>query len=126
LALERPEGVTFARIAGALAGAASLTASYAIARRLGLTRIDLADRLVPGRPAAGRAAQVSAGAAACLPAAWVGTPARGLVAGGIAGSVAAATVERRSDRLLAVVTRGLAGLVAGGVSRAARERCAGG
>jgi hypothetical protein len=118
--------VTFPLIAGALAGAASLTASYAIARRLRLTRIDLADRLVPGRPVLGRAAQISAGAAACLPAAWVGTPARGLLAGGVAGGVAAMTVERRSDRLLAIVTHGVAGLVAAGVRRAASARSAGG
>ena len=118
--------MTFPPIAGALAGAASLTASYAIARRTGLTRIDLADRLVPGRPALGRAAQIAAGAAACLPAAWAGTPARGLLAGSIAGSVAATTVERAPDRVLAVVTHGLAGLVAARVRRAVSARCAGG
>jgi hypothetical protein len=119
---ERPECVNLSLLGGALAGAISLAASYAIARRAGLTRIDLADRLLPGRPLLGRVAQVGAGTAACLPAALAGTPALGLVAGGAAGAVAATTVERPSDRALAVATHGLAGLVAACVRRAVRAR----
>jgi hypothetical protein len=112
--------------AGAAAGALSLAASYALARRTGLTRVDLAERLVPGRPVLGRAAQFAAGSAACLPAAWVRRPLPGLLAGAAAGAVAAATVERRSDRALAVATHALAGLVAARVSRAASVRRRGG
>jgi hypothetical protein len=119
---ERPECVNLSLFGGAFAGAISLAASYAIARRAGLTRIDLADRLLPGRPLLGRVAQVAAGTAACLPASLAGTPALGLAAGAAAGAVAATTVEHPSDRVLAVATHGLAGLVAGCVRRAARAR----
>ena len=119
---DRPERVNLSLLTGALAGAISLAASYAIARRAGLTRVDLADRLLPGRPLLGRVAQVAVGTAACLPASLVGTPALGLVAGGAAGAVAATTVERPSDRALAVATHGIAGLVAACVRRAARAR----
>lgn len=108
--------------AAALAGAASLALGYAAARRTGVTRIDLAERLVPGRPALGRAAQVIAGTGACLPAAWLGTPVRGLLAGGAAGVVAATTVESFPDRALALTTHALAGLVAGSLSGASRAR----
>jgi hypothetical protein len=113
-------------LTGAAVGALSLAVSYAVARRAGLTRVDLAERLLPGRPVLGRAAQVAAGTAACLPAAWLGRPAPGLLAGAAAGAVAATTVERRADRVLAVATHGLAGLVAARVRRAARARRAGG
>jgi hypothetical protein len=98
--------------AGAAAGALSLAASYAFARRSGLTRVDLAERLAPGRPVLGRAAQFAAGCAACLPAALLRRPLPGLLAGAAAGTVAATTVERRTDRALAVATHALAGLVA--------------
>jgi hypothetical protein len=120
--LERPKDVNLPLAAGALAGALTLAASYAVARRRGLTRIDLADRLLPGRPLLGRVAQVAAGTAACLPASYAGTPALGLLAGAAAGGVAATTVEQTSDRALAVTTHALAGLVAGCVSRAVRAR----
>lgn len=109
-------------LAGAFAGALSLTASYALARRASLTRVDLADRLAPGRPLLGRAAQIAAGTAACLPASYTATPALGLLAGSAAGAVAATTVERRADGALAVATHALAGLVAARVSRAAHAR----
>jgi hypothetical protein len=114
--------VNLTPLGGAFAGALTLAASYALARRAGLTRIDLADRLVPGRPALGRVAQVALGSAACLPASYTATPALGLLAGSAAGALAATTVERRSDRALAVATHALAGLVAASVSRAARAR----
>jgi ABC-type branched-subunit amino acid transport system permease subunit len=109
-------------LGGAFAGALSLAASYALARRIGLTRIDLADRLLPDRPLLGRSAQIAAGTAACLPASYTAAPALGLLAGGAAGAVAATTAERRSDRALAVATHALAGLVAAWVSRAAHAR----
>lgn len=107
-------------LAAAFAGALSLAAGYAVARCAGLTRVDLAERLAPGRPAAGRVAQVIAGTGACLPAAWLGTPGPGLLAGAATGAVAATTVEGRSDRALAVVAHALAGLVAASVRRRAR------
>lgn len=122
MTFERPERVNLSLLTGAFAGAISLASSYSIARRAGLTRVDLADRLLPGRPLLGRVAQVAAGTAACLPASLLGTPALGLVAGGAAGAVAATTVERSSDRALAVATHALAGLVAACVRRAARAR----
>jgi hypothetical protein len=112
--------------AGAAAGALSLAASYALARRAGLTRVDLAERLVPGSPVLGRAAQFAAGSAACLPAAWLRRPLPGLVAGAAAGALAATTVARRPDRALAVATHALAGLVAARVSEAASVRRRGG
>jgi hypothetical protein len=122
MTFERPECVNLSVLAGAFAGALTLATSYAIARRGGLTRVDLADRLLPGRPALGRAAQIAAGTAACLPSSLIGTPALGLLVGGAAGAVAATTVERPSDRALAVASHGLAGLVAACVRRAARAR----
>ena len=123
MTFERPECVNLSLAAGAFAGAISLAASYAIARRAGLTRIDLADRLLPGRPLLGRVAQVAAGTAACLPACARRKARRsGSLAGGAAGAVAATTVDRPSDRALAVATHGLAGLVAACVRRAARAR----
>jgi hypothetical protein len=109
-------------LAGALAGTLVLAASYSAARGAGLTHVDLAERLMPGKPALGRIAQVLAGTAACLPAAWLGTPARGVLAGAAAGAVASTTVARRSDRALAVGTHALAGLVAATVRRAASGR----
>jgi hypothetical protein len=123
---QAPKGVTLSTVTCAFAGALVLSASYALARRGRLTQVDLAARLVPGRPVAGRAAQVVAGTGACLPAAWLGTPTRGLLAGAAAGAVAQTTVEGRSDRALAVATHALAGLVAGLVRRAARGRRAAG
>jgi hypothetical protein len=108
--------------AGALAGAAALTFGYAALRRSGVTDVDLADTLAPGRPVVGRIAQVAAGTVACLPAACCGTPRRGVLAGLAAGCAAAATQPRGLDRALALATHGVAGLVAGSVSRAARER----
>ena len=114
--------MTLTTVGGAFAGALSLAASYALARRAGLTRVDLADRLLPGRPVLGRAAQVALGTGACLPASYSARPALGLLAGGAAGALAATTVERRSDRALAIATHALAGLVGACVSRAAHAR----
>jgi hypothetical protein len=109
-------------LGGASVGGLSLAASYALARRAGVTRIDLADRLSPGRPVLGRAAQVALGTAACLPASYSARPGLGLLAGGAAGALAATTVEPRSDRGLAIAAHALAGLVAACVSRAAHAR----
>jgi hypothetical protein len=115
-----PEGVSRSTAAGAVAGAFALTASYALARRAGITRFALSDRLAPGRPVLGRLAQLGAGTAACVPAAFVGGPVGGLAAGTASGAVAALTTTQPRDRVLAVATHCLAGLVAGCVSRAAR------
>jgi hypothetical protein len=122
----RLEMVRSPTLAGALAGSVSLALGYAATRRAGLTRVDLAARVLPGHPRAGRAGQLVAGTAACLPAAALATPARGLLAGAAAGVVAAAATQRPRDRLLAVALHALAGGVAAGVSRAARERRRGG
>jgi hypothetical protein len=118
--------VIITTLAGAVAGAVALGSAYAVARRAGLTRIDLAERLLPGRPVLGRVAQVAAGTGACLPAAWLGRPGPGLLAGAAAGAVAATTVAGRSDRALAVATHALGGLVGACVRRAARAPQRGG
>jgi hypothetical protein len=118
--------VNFTPLAGALAGAATLTSGYAALRRCGLTRVDLAESLAPGRPLGGRVAQLAAGTIACLPAATLGRPTRGALAGLAAGCCAAATQRRGVDRGLALATHGVAGLVAARVSRAARGRRQGG
>jgi hypothetical protein len=122
----RPERVTRSTLAGALAGASTLALAYAALRRSGVTRADLAETLAPGRPAIGRAAQLVVGTAACLPAALLAGPRRGLVAGLAAGGGAAATQRGRVDRVLALATHAVAGVVAARVSRAAARRRAGG
>jgi hypothetical protein len=106
----------------AFAGSLSLALGYAAARRIGLTDVDLAGRLLPGRPVLGRAAQLAIGTAACLPAARLATPLRGLLAGAAAGAVAATTQRRARDRVLAITLHAIAGAKAGSISRAARAR----
>jgi hypothetical protein len=106
-------------LAAAFAGSVSLALGYAAARRAGLTGVDLAERVLPGRPVLGRAFQLAAGTAACLPAARLGTPARGLVAGAAAGGMAAATLTGRRDRALTVALHGLAGGISATIRRAA-------
>ncbi len=118
----RPGSVNVSGLAGAVTGAATLSLAYVALRRSGLTRVDLAHTLAPGRPVAGRLAQVAAGTVACLPAARCATPRRGLLAGLGAGAFAAATQRRALDRALALATHGAAGAVAATVSRAARGR----
>ncbi|HEY1478483.1 MAG TPA: hypothetical protein VGF46_00545 [Gaiellales bacterium] len=118
--------MTRSTLAGALAGASTLALAYAALRRSGVTRADLAETLAPGRPAIGRAAQLVVGTAACLPAALLAGPRRGLVAGLAAGGGAAATQRGRVDRVLALATHAVAGVVAARVSRAAARRRAGG
>jgi hypothetical protein len=118
--------VNFSPIRGALAGAATLTFGYVALRRSGVTRVDLAETLVPDRPLLGRVAQLAAGTIACLPAATLARPARGALAGLAAGCVAATTQRRGVDRGLALATHGVAGLVAATVSRAASGQRRGG
>jgi hypothetical protein len=122
----RPRRVNLSPVAGAFAGAVTLAAGYVALRRTGVTRVDLAETLVPDRPALGRIAQLAAGTVACLPAARLATPGRGALAGLAAGCVAATTQRRSADRGLALVAHGVAGLVAGTVSRAASGRSRGG
>jgi hypothetical protein len=119
---KRPAGVNVSGVAGAVTGAATLSLAYLVLRRSGLTRVDLARTLAPGRPVAGRIAQVAAGTLACLPAARCATPRRGLLAGLGAGVFAAATLRPPRDRALALTTHGAAGAVAATVSRAVRAR----
>jgi hypothetical protein len=109
-------------LAGALGGATTLALGYAVLRRAGVTRVDLAAQLAPGHPLAGRLAQVAAGTVACLPAALLASPRRGVLTGLGAGAVAATTQRGVLDRALALATHGAAGLVAATLSRAARER----
>jgi hypothetical protein len=106
-------------LAAAFAGSLSLALGYAAARRTGLTHVDLAERVLPGRPLLGRAFQLAAGTAACLPAATLGTPRRGLVAGAVAGGMAASTLTGPLDRALTVALHGLAGGAAATIRRAA-------
>jgi hypothetical protein len=107
-------------VAAAFAGSVSLALGYAAARRAGLTRVDLAERVLPGRPVLGRTFQLAAGTAACLPAARLGTPRRGLLAGAAAGGMAAATLEGSFDRGLTVALHALAGCVAARLSALSR------
>ena len=51
---------TPAELAGALAGAGTLGLAYALGRRYGLTRSNIAQALAPDNPAAGRAGQMAA------------------------------------------------------------------
>jgi hypothetical protein len=118
--------VNFSPFGGALAGAATLTFGYVALRRCGVTRVDLAESLVPGRPLLGRVVQLTAGTVACLPAAALARPTRGALAGLAAGCCAAATQRRGVDRALALATHGVAGLVAARVSRAASGQRRGG
>jgi hypothetical protein len=122
----RPRRVNLRDVAGAFAGAVTLTAGYVALRRTGLTRVDLAETLAPDRPLLGRIAQLAAGTAACLPAAYLATPRRGTLAGLAAGAAAATTQRRTIDRGLALAAHGAAGLVAATVSRAASGRSRGG
>ncbi len=122
---KRPGCVNVSGVAGAVTGAVALSISYLALRRSGLTRVDLAHTLAPGRPVAGRLAQLAAGTVACFPAACAPTPRRGLLAGLGAGAVAAASQRGALDRALALATHGAAGAAAATVSRAARVRVRG-
>jgi hypothetical protein len=93
--------------AGAAAGAAALAAAYATGRRAGLTRSDLAGSLAPGRPAAGRAAQLALGTLAALPGARASSPARALAAGAALGALAS-----REGRAFSAAAHALAAVVA--------------
>lgn len=75
-------------LSGALTGAAALGLAYAAGRKLGLTRADLARTVAPGRPAAGRAAQLAIGTLAALPAARARNPALALAHGATVGALA--------------------------------------
>ena len=111
------------RILAAAAGGAAVGALYAAARRAGLTDVDLAAAVAPGRPVAGRAAQLAAGAAASLPGAWLGRPGRGAAAGLAAGALAARRPWRPREAAVCLAAHAAGGAVAGGiVSRAARRR----
>ena len=88
-------------------------AVYALARRAGLTRVDLAARVAPDRPLAGRLAQLGAGTAACLPSAIVARPVPGAVLGLAAGAVAGRAHPGRRDRLVALAAHAAGGAAAG-------------
>ena len=79
---------TRAEMTGALAGAVAIAAAYALGRRVGLTRSDLARSLAPEHPAAGRAAQLTMGTLAALPGARASSPVRALAAGAVLGALA--------------------------------------
>jgi hypothetical protein len=105
------------RLPAAAAGALAIAAVYGAARGLGLTRVDLALRLAPGRPARGRVVQLAAGSAACLPAAATGSARRGAVAGLAAATLPAAGARRRSDVIVALAAHAAGGAVAGRLAR---------
>jgi hypothetical protein len=92
---------------GAATGAAAIAAAYAAGRRAGLTRSDIAGRLAPGRPAAGRAAQLALGTLAALPGARASSPARALAAGAALGALAS-----REGRVFSAAAHALAAVVA--------------
>ena len=96
----------------AVGGGAAIGAVYALARRAGLTRVDLAARIAPGRPLAGRLAQLGAGTLACLPSALVARPLPGAVLGLAAGAVAARSQPGRRDRVVALAAHAAGGVVA--------------
>jgi hypothetical protein len=106
-----------AELTGALAGAIALTAAYSCGRKRGLTRSDLARRLAPAHPAAGRAAQLALGTAASLPGARASSPLRALAGGAALGALAA-----RDARGFSSAAHALAAFVAQVVARALRRR----
>jgi hypothetical protein len=106
-----------AAAAAAVAGAVTVAAVYGAARRLGLTRVDLAARLAPGHPVRGRLLQLAAGTAACLPAAATGSARRGALAGLSAAVLPAKQARRRRDAAVAFVAHAAGGAVAGHLAR---------
>jgi hypothetical protein len=86
-----------AELQGALAGAAVIGLTYAAGRRCGLTRADVARTLAPGRPVAGRAAQLVLGTLAALPGARARTPVRALMRGAALGALASRDGRRFSS-----------------------------
>jgi hypothetical protein len=109
--IERPPPV--GRIVrAAVAGGAAIGAVYALARAAGLTRVDLAARVAPGRPLVGRLVQLGAGTAACLPSAAAARPLPGAVLGLAAGAVAGRAHPGRQDRLVALAAHAVGGAMA--------------
>jgi hypothetical protein len=96
-----------AELRGALAGGGAIGLAYAAGRRAGLTRSDLARTLAPGRPAAGRAAQLALGTLAAVPGARAVSPARALAGGAALGALAS-----REGRAFSAAAHALAALVA--------------
>jgi hypothetical protein len=96
-----------------MAGAVTIGAAYAVGRRRGLTRSDLAHSLAPGYPAAGRAAQLALGVLAALPGARASSPARALAAGAALGALAS-----RDGRAFSASAHALAAIVAQRVAAA--------
>src|SRR4051812_46630116 len=83
--MRRPR-LSRAELRGALAGSAAIGLAYAAGRRAGLTRADLARRVAPAHPVAGRAAQLALGVLAALPGARSRSPARALAGGAALGA----------------------------------------
>jgi hypothetical protein len=79
---------SLSEVRGALVGAAAIGLAYAGGRRCGLTRADIARRLAPDSPAAGRLAQLALGTLAALPGARAPTPVRALAGGAALGVLA--------------------------------------
>jgi hypothetical protein len=104
--------LTHAELTGALAGAIAIGAAYAAGRRCGLTRADIARTIAPGRPAAGRAAQIAVGTLASVPGARASTPARAAVIGSGLGALAS-----REGRAFSAAAHALAAVVAQRVAR---------
>jgi len=104
-------------IGAAAAGAVTIAAVYSIARRLGLTEVDLAARLAPGHRARGRALQLAAGTAACLPAAATGSAIAGAGAGLAASLLPALRARRPGDALVNAAAHAAGGAVAGRLAR---------
>jgi hypothetical protein len=105
------------RPAAALAGAVTIAALYGAARRLGLTRVDLAGRLAPGHPVRGRLLQLAVGSAGCLPAAASGSARRGAVVGLSTAMLPAARAKRLGDAAVAIAAHAAGGAVAGRLAR---------
>jgi hypothetical protein len=99
-------------VRAAIGGGAAIGAVYALARRAGLTEVDLAARVAPDLPLVGRVAQLGAGTAACLPAALAGRPLPGAVLGLAAGAVAARSHPHARDRAVALLAHAVGGVVA--------------
>jgi hypothetical protein len=82
-----------------------------------VTEVDLAARIAPGRPLAGRLAQLAIGGAGCLPAALVARPLPGAALGLVAGMAAARAHRRPLDRALALAAHAAGGTVAAAAAR---------
>ncbi len=102
-----PRPPTRAELTGALAGAGAIAAAYAVGRRFGLTRSDLARSIAPSQPVAGRAAQLALGTLAALPGARASSPVRAAAAGAALGALAS-----RNGRAFSASAHALAALVA--------------